>query len=481
GHEIPQEIWWLVCQELQKRQDARSLFRAALVCSSWANHALPLLYSIHDSAGTDDVGTTFQGKHMWAGMWRSIILSSIGVTQYPYCLWLKSLGLSDLEQLLGDVASNASLRPRFFEGPMQEFEILSGSKRTRFGKSILEWQKIIEKVGDTVTKFAKEAADEENKIVQLTNLEGANLPTSLLSVWTSRLATLTTLSIRDGSVLTEEVAISIRDHCPAFRELTCFHIQGQTVDENMSAFFRTLKPNSLQSFSVLSSNQIGHDTLDGLMQHSESLRVLALKSLQNTALPFLDLLSNCQYLESLSIESSTPSPPSTWAADGKDPLVVVSAWLQESKHLRKLEIHNLGGASKLLSEVLKSPTLRLRDLETKLVDDDETFYVALGNQTDLESFMFRSNIEVNDQAGLRHDTFIDSICSCKKLNDLNIMQNDHMQLTPEDLGLFQESLPELESLSFDGELLSDAIWTPLMGMTSLTTININGLSVFTYE
>lgn len=155
------------------------------------------------------MGTTSDGKVRWAGMWRSIVLSSIGLTASPYCLWLKSLGLSDLQQLLLDIATNQNLRPRFFQGPMKTFEIISRTTKTRAGKPVLESQQIIEKVGDTITRYAKDAADEENKALQLTSLEGAFIPTSLLATWTSRLPTLTTLSIRDGSVLTGEVAHSI--------------------------------------------------------------------------------------------------------------------------------------------------------------------------------------------------------------------------------------------------------------------------------
>lgn len=426
------------------------------------------------------MGTTSYGKFPWAQMWRSIILSSIGVTAYPYCLWLKFLGLSDLESLLNDVAINASLRPRFFKGPMGEFEIVSGSARTRAGKPILEMQKIIEKVGDTITKYAKDAADKENKAVQLTSLEGANLPTPLLAVWTSRLSTLTTLSIRDGSVLTEEVGNAIRDSCPSFRDLTCYHIRGTTVDENMSAFFRALRPNSLETFSVLSTNEIGYETLEGLMQHSMSLKTLNLSSLQNTSLAFLHLLSACPYLESLQIQSATRSPPSTWAADDKDPLVEVSNWLKGSTHLRKLSIQNLGGASKLLSEALKSSELRLKDLDVKLIDDEEAFYTSLGSQSDLESLQFRSTAEVTDLNGIRHDTFVDSICNCKKLKDLDITYTEHLQLTPGDLDQIKECLPSLETLEFDGEFLTDLIWEPLSGMPSLISINIIGSSIFTF-
>lgn len=42
--DVPQEIWWLVCQDLQKQQDFNSLLNSAQVSKSWAMLALPLLY-----------------------------------------------------------------------------------------------------------------------------------------------------------------------------------------------------------------------------------------------------------------------------------------------------------------------------------------------------------------------------------------------------------------------------------------------------
>lgn len=248
----------------------------------------------------------------------------------------------------------------------------------------------------------------------------------------------------------------------------------------MSAFFRGLRENSLENFSVLSSNDIGYDALDGLMQHASSLRSLSLLSLQSTSLPFLHLLSNCQYLESLEIESSTPTPLSTWAANDKEPLLEVAIWLRDNKYLKRLRIDKLGGASKLLSDVLKSPNLRLKELEVVLFDEEEAFYTSLGNQTSLESLHVRSNAEVPDPNNLRHDTFLDSICSCKAIKDLNIMYSG-IDITPNDLLQIKESLLDLESLSFDGEWLTDEVFPPLSQMKHLTTININGISVFTYD
>lgn len=365
---------------------------------------------------------------------------------------------------------------------MSPFEITSGPSKTRAQKPVvLEWQRIIEKVGDSITNFAKDAADKEDKTVQLTSLEGAYLPTPLLTVWTSRLSTLTTLTITDGSVLTEEVGASLRDNCPAFKDLTCYNIRGSTVDENMSAFFRALKQQSLENFTVLGSNEIGFNAFEGLMQHSTSLKTLQLLSLHSTALPFLHVLTACPYLESLGIEASTPAPPVTWAVDNEDPLIEVANWLKCSTHLRKLSLRTLGGAAKLLAEALKSPDLRLKELDVKFVDDDEAFYTALAAQSDLESLYIRSMTEVNDGNGLRHDTFLASICACKKMKFLNIMQNEHLQLSPMDLTQMKESLLCLEFLQFDGEWLTDAIWQPLSEMPALSTITINGMSIFTYD
>ena len=38
----------------------------------------------------------------WASMWRSIILSSLGKTLFPYSRYVRTLSLQDLEHLLQD-------------------------------------------------------------------------------------------------------------------------------------------------------------------------------------------------------------------------------------------------------------------------------------------------------------------------------------------------------------------------------------------
>ena len=38
----------------------------------------------------------------WANLWRTLILSSLGKTAYPYCSYIRVLNLGDLKELLED-------------------------------------------------------------------------------------------------------------------------------------------------------------------------------------------------------------------------------------------------------------------------------------------------------------------------------------------------------------------------------------------
>ncbi|EOO00638.1 hypothetical protein UCRPA7_3868 [Phaeoacremonium minimum UCRPA7] len=475
---LPQELWWLVCQELVARRDFNSLFNCALVSKDFAAHALPLLYSIHELSSASMGESTTADKVKWAKMWRAIILSSTAETAYPYCLWIKALRLGDLDTLLQDVAPYPVFRTPFFAGAMESFELVSKTSKTRRGQPILEMQKIVEKIGDTITEFVKDAADRENKSVALTSLEGLFIPTPLLSLWTSRLATLSSLTLRDGSVLTGEVAEAIHVSCPAFKELVCFNILGSTVDEDLAAFILGLRPNSLETFSVLSTNQIGQESLGALQYHSSSLRELGLSNIQKEAFPHLNALSPCDSLEWLHLESSRDGMTSKWATESKDTFLEVASWLKSCSKLCRLEMFRVPGAGTLLADVLKSPELRLKSLELSLLDDDEAFYPALGNQIGLERFSFVSTDEFLQTATPRHFAFLNSVCNCRNLRELDLMQ---FSMSLADLVQVKDTLSKLEEFSFDGEMLSDEIWKALKQLPALKTLNINGLSAFSFE
>ncbi|KAJ9151851.1 RNI-like protein [Pleurostoma richardsiae] len=479
--QLPQDVWWLICQELSARQDFNCLLNYALVNKTMASHALPLLYSIQETSRASMGDASVDDKAKLAHLWRTIILSSIGDTAYPYCLWLKTLKLGDLHQLINDMAQNVygSLRPSFFSGPMQRFEILSRTSKTRRGVPVLELQTIVEKVGDKITEFVRDAADQQNKSVSLTNLEGQFIPTTYLTLWASRLSTLTSLRLQDGSVLTAEVGEAIRDNCRYFKELTCYNIKGSAVDENLAAFFLTLPQNTLETFTVLSWNDLGQQTFAALAHHALSLTKLEL-FLGSAAFAKLDALEPCKTLVELQLEANTSEQPSTWATDAKDVFQAVGSWLKECESLVHLRMVDVPSATTLLADVLKPPKLHLTSLDLKLRDDDEAFYASLGHQKTLESLKLRTTDEWLDIAAPRHITFIDSICSCPELRDLDLMQ---VQLTYADLVQLGSSLPQLEELSFDGDFLTsdNDILDPLGQMRQLKTLNIYGLTTFTFD
>jgi hypothetical protein len=155
-------------------------------------------------------------------LWRSIIASSLGSTLYPYCLWIKSLRLGNLHELLEGLAkdANRSHSDVFFSPPLAPFRIEMATRVTRkFKGQLMDIDAIVVHAADTITDFIKNSADQANKAVTLTSLEGYNLRTARLSSWVSNLSQLTSLSVRDGSVLSAQVGAAIRENCPAFREV----------------------------------------------------------------------------------------------------------------------------------------------------------------------------------------------------------------------------------------------------------------------
>ena len=126
---LPDDILYMICTELWHFRDFNTLFNCACSGKQLALSALANLYrywccylnyfdkftervsSMHDVApvtngGSDEVEISNQDKERifmkWARLWRTIILSSLGKTFYPYSRYIRTLNLRDLEELLQD-------------------------------------------------------------------------------------------------------------------------------------------------------------------------------------------------------------------------------------------------------------------------------------------------------------------------------------------------------------------------------------------
>lgn len=429
-----------------------------------------------------------EGGRQAAQLWRSIILSSRGATLYPYCAYIRVLSLSSLVECLDDIRPDWPLRTFFFQGLMQDYLVLQGDNRvakvTRarplppFDNSV-----ITSRCVDSITRYIKGLADNNGTAVALTHLEAHVLPRDTLPTWIGRLGTLTSLQLRDGSVLGVEAAAAIAECCPGFAELTCFNCWSETADEDMAAFFLALRPNSLQKFEVLSRNNLGHVTLSALNYHAQSLRVLHLRSLLHAAIKSLHLLSECTALESLIIERET-SDRSGLAALSEEEFAQVARWISSCKTLRELNFNHLQGALLVLEQVLQASEIRLeqlliQDYQSASRETTEATWRALGRQDRLDLLTIAS--QDGSPEGLvlsHHPELTDSICHLFNLTSLNLMQ---AWVSSPEICRIATSLPRLEEFSFGGDLVDESILPHLSRLRKLVLLSINAVTAFTFD
>lgn len=238
---LPNEIWWLVTKLMKDQHDFHGLFTFARVNRTMASLALPQLYLIHDVSPAFNAHIFGIGESMC--LWRSIIASSLGRTLFPYCCWVDSFKLGNLHSHLEDLSRNNPIfRAKFFKPPLDRFEIRTG-KRTR--GAALNLDAIAIEVANTIINFIRATAEQDDKRVTLRSLEAFHFPTANIANWVSGLSSLMSLNVRDGSVLTSQVAQAIRESCPAMRYIHCYSCQGADVDKSMAEFLEGLAPNTL--------------------------------------------------------------------------------------------------------------------------------------------------------------------------------------------------------------------------------------------
>lgn len=142
-----------------------------------------------------------QTTSLWALQWKSIIRSSIGTTFYPYCLYIRSLDLRNLEELLSDSVFRDAVFEGFFAGEMSVFlkatdtpvrKNLRGSKKQMYQR--IDIPSVLNLVGESITNFVSAAAQQQNARVTLEDLAG-HINAKSLQSWTSKLSKLKSLTL----------------------------------------------------------------------------------------------------------------------------------------------------------------------------------------------------------------------------------------------------------------------------------------------
>ncbi|KAI1485997.1 hypothetical protein F5X96DRAFT_657276, partial [Biscogniauxia mediterranea] len=485
---LPQDVMLLICQELAACRDFVTLFRCSLVSHRVAIIALEQLYRIDG-----DVPESFRdNKIPMARLWRSIILSSVGKTAYPYCTYIRALSLGDLEESLEDARSNQDVR-RFYLGPDMEKFIVprfkDGMTDLLNARSVpISIRPTMIRCADAITKCIKDSAEDNEKAVALAHLEGYFIPHDILPTWITRLGTLTSLRLRDGSVLSVETANAISKCCPKFSELTCYYYQSGNADEDMALFLQTLRPNSLQRFEIISKNGIAQNTLAALNLHAESLKTLILGSLTPSAVKSLNVLPQCTKLECLVIENDLHYQVPRHL--DPDLMHEIAAWIGNCKSLRELTFRHVQDALGIVEEVITTPGIHLTSLVIQGFRStsptlSSAAWAALAKQRNLEGLTLESIAVEEDNPQMMDGLILEfqpplteSICLLTNLTYLNLMQ---AHVSVEDIRQFSYALPHLEDFAFGGELRDDSVLEVLGTFPVLKALSINASSMFTWE
>jgi hypothetical protein len=164
------------------------------------------LKAVISSEGNDNdliKNDTFQGRLdaqkrtilNWALQWKSITRSSLGNTAYPYCLWIRTLDLRNLKDLLEDNVFR-EFQDTFFADDMSSFLKMpetpmkmkvrgaKGAARRR-----LDVQGVLEAIGESITSFVSESASQNRATVAVEDISG-DIRAAALTRWVSRLSKL---------------------------------------------------------------------------------------------------------------------------------------------------------------------------------------------------------------------------------------------------------------------------------------------------
>lgn len=428
--------------------------------------------------------TQAQVVQKWALLWRTIIRSSISDTAYPYCLYIRSLDLRNLADLLDDPSFRDYAMQMFFIDKMSRFlkfqksqEVTTECAIAKISHLRLDIIKILELVGESVTTFIYKVATKSRATVAVEDLSG-DIRADALIKWTSRLSKLKSITLWDGSVLNQETAKVIANGCFEFDDLTFYTCLNPKVDQELALFFRTLRPNSLRSFTALRANAVGSETFCSLCHHASSLRYLGLNGLKSDAIKKLSLLQDCKSIVSLKIEDSD-GIIDLWESE-KEVFEGIVKWLCGCRGLRELIIENLISAPEILTAVCLSNFVRLQRLQViwyPLVNSHH-FHRALAKQSSLEFLTLNATSEGAGRDDI--DLLVSSISHLTKLKHLNILSTSDYFSTPAIVRLVSR-LSKLEDLTFGGYDVTDDLWDAMANLPYLRALSIHAISSFSFE
>ncbi|KAF2834932.1 hypothetical protein M501DRAFT_989318 [Patellaria atrata CBS 101060] len=470
---LPDDVLYLICEQLAFQRQFDTLFSCIGTGKRLAVPALTHLYrNYHESPlireGTENLPLAQQELlvQKWSILWRSIILSSMGQTIFPYSRYLKLLDLRDLHLLFEDDKFRGKISKNFFSGDLARFNIPQDTP-TKFRSARgprLNVVAAINTIGEVITQDAP----------MLEQITGEVLASSLVA-WAPRLSNLRSLWIWDGKALADDaVQTLIHTHCHKFDALTVFSWKTEDADHKLSTFISGFRENLLRLFQTISDAGVGAETLLALNNHGSSLKELKL-GLKADFLPQLAFLKGCVNLEVFSL--TVYGVNSYIEKTDNESFEEIIAWLRECKDLRELKFDNFNSGATLLTTLLIDDNIRLHKLDLNSYEgrNHRAFHVALQNQATLRSLLLQGDSE--DMVGDEIEILLDSVTSLTGLRELNLGRmsdffND-MHITR-----LATHLTNLEELVVSGWNVTDRVLHQVSTLKNLRSVTFEGLSAF---
>ncbi|KAF7509187.1 hypothetical protein GJ744_008247 [Endocarpon pusillum] len=471
---LPEEILILIYEELGRRRDFPTLFGCALSSVSFSEPALRTMYRINEQSPliteTDELDQQESQLRKWALLWRSIIRSSLSATYKPYCLYIRSLNLDNLKDLLQEARFSGKIEQDFFAGELQDFHFRTEQISTQPTKKrqkirlVVDFMPILHAVGEAITK----------KTMLLQELRGP-ISKEFLPQWIRRLPRLQVLHLQQGHVLTAEAQNAIRENCPSFRSLELYAWTEAKADEHLAALLSTTS--GWQNFELYSGSDIGRMSLAAMNYHASTLSSIKLMGLNDDAVRSLGCLKECTALQKLELEARSFVELEDLENDA---FLDIVAWLNNCCDLKELALKNFRDGPAILAETLATRKFTLTSLSLKKYiasgDKAVAFHAAISEQLSLQKVYLNGDGEETTYEELQMLVNALSRLSSLQVLDLNQMSDN---FTDHHITTLALNLPRLETFYPSGYAITDSVFPALAGLKHLRDLQFCGVTHFT--
>ncbi|KAI1006225.1 hypothetical protein K3495_g1999 [Podosphaera aphanis] len=415
-------------------------------------------------------------------MWKSIILSSLGETAFPYCLFVRYLDFSELESIIDHHLN----RPA---GPLDSLYVANMFDEEYSSDFIscanpITRSEVIELVGDCLMSYINEASSTAN--LECIRWEHKN---HVLLRWISRLPNLKTLGISDPSNL-QDLAKTISHNCPKFHTLVLPYLDAQYIQttgkQEHILFFRGLKKNTLRRLLIEANYPWNifedHESISSINCHAESLTALKIGSLNMEGAKKLHFLSACKAITSLQLQLEFYFPGDEEIGLREidyDAFQGMLNWICSCRKLRELSVGDSYDGKTILTQVCSKNWIRLRKVEIlqyfKISEIGELLQ-ALSTQTTLE--FLRLRVKSADECSPKlTQNFVRSIGCLTNLKYLDVWST-FLPYFPIDIVSYVSGL-EVFVINCDGS--TDALWSAMAKLHNLRALVIEGRSYFSFD